>query len=115
MIAKDDLESYYKKIGQLIKNKREVAKKSQEQVSKYLGFESRISIANIERGKQKIHVHTLVKIANYLKIKPEELLPPLKTDSANPAFEKSLRKEGINKMSSQSLKEMLANLPQKSK
>lgn len=105
-----NLDVYYSKIGQLIKAKREKANKSQEQLSKYLGFKSRISIANIESGSQKIHVHTLVAIAKYLKLNIQDLIPedePKKEQSINPAFEKMLNKEGINSNSSKELKGLI--------
>ena len=115
MVEKDDLTAFYQSIGQLIKSKRENAKKSQEQLSKYLGFESRISVANIESGKQKMHVHTLVRIAKYLKIRIEELLPSFEVDankeSINPELAKDIKKEGINISSSKSIEKMLTHLP----
>jgi transcriptional regulator with XRE-family HTH domain len=114
MVEKDDLGAYYQQVGQLIKSRREKAKKSQLQLSKYLGFESRISVANIESGKQKIHVHTLAYIAHYLKMPITELLPPTesKAETAmNPEFAKNLGKEGITKLASKSIEKMLTDLP----
>lgn len=113
MVEKVDVTGYYQQIGQLIKSKREKAKKSQLQLSKYLGFESRISVANIESGKQKIHVHTLASIADYLKVSVDELLPPfeIKTETnINPEFAKNMGKEGITKSASKSIEKMLAGL-----
>lgn len=103
--------AYYKEVGQVIKAKREKAKKSQEQLSRYLGFESRISIAHIESGKQKIHVHTLAQIASYLKVDIKELLPDLenhkKGSEINPELEKSLNKEGITNEASERIKDLI--------
>ncbi len=114
MQLKIDTDSYYAEIGQLIKGKREKARKSQEQLAKYLGFESRISIANIETGRQKIHVHTLAEIASYLKVPIEELLPPLdihkKESTINPELAKNLNKEGINPMASEELKALISKI-----
>jgi transcriptional regulator with XRE-family HTH domain len=114
MVEKPGLDSYYQKIGELIKEKRNKAKKSQEQLSKHLGFESRISIANIESGKQKIHVHTLAYIAQYLKVSIAELLPIIETKAdiaINPQLAKSLNKEGLSQQATKAMKEVLHNLP----
>jgi transcriptional regulator with XRE-family HTH domain len=48
---------------------------SQEQLAKYLGFKSRISIANIESAKQNIQLHTIYEIALYLNVPIIDLLP----------------------------------------
>ena len=108
-----DQDVYYSKIGQLIKSNREKADKTQEQLSNYLGFKSRISIANIESGSQKVHVHTLVAIAKYLAIDITDLLPveDRKTEvTLSPRFEKLLNKEGINSNSSKELKDLISKI-----
>lgn len=47
---------------------------SQEDVSKAMEM-ARSSIANIERGRQKISVETLFELAHVLRIEPAKLLP----------------------------------------
>lgn len=109
--------AYYKEMGQLIRAKREKGKKSQEQLSRYLGFESRISIAHIESGKQKVNVHVLAQIASYLKVDIKDLLPDLenhrKGSEINPELEKSLNKEGITDEASEGLKDLILKVTSK--
>lgn len=116
MQEKLDIDSYYREIGQLIKSFREKQKKSQAQLATFLGFESRISIANIESGKQKVQVHTLAMIAKYLKIEIESILPPieerLKNPIINPELTKNIKKEGLTESATKSVVKMLIDLPE---
>jgi len=56
-----------------LKEKREAAKMTQEQLSKKAGI-SRLTIVNIENGKQEtVLASTLIKLANALDCAVEEL------------------------------------------
>ncbi|MFZ7947255.1 MULTISPECIES: helix-turn-helix domain-containing protein [Bacillaceae] len=61
-------------IGSLIKKARKLKGLTQEELSKAIDL-SRASIANIERGNQKISIYTLYQIAEVLKVSPQSLLP----------------------------------------
>jgi transcriptional regulator with XRE-family HTH domain len=72
-----DHNSFYHLLGERIKAARTKEKYSQETLAKRLGFNSRVSIVNIEQGMQRVPVHTLIQIAQFLKIELQELIPPL--------------------------------------
>lgn len=98
MLTKKEQDAVYKKLGEIIKAERIKAGIKQEELSTYLGFVSRISIANIESGKQKIQLHTLIEIADFLKLSITDLIPPLETirKEVNPKLVKKIGKEGID-------------------
>lgn len=66
----------YGEIGKLVKKARKIEDITQEELSSRAGI-SRGSIANIERGNQKLTIYTLYLIADALRIEPAALLPPL--------------------------------------
>jgi transcriptional regulator with XRE-family HTH domain len=66
--------SIYADAGKLIKTAREGKHMTQGRLAAMVGL-SRTSITNIERGRQKILLHTLSEIADALGIPLAELLP----------------------------------------
>jgi transcriptional regulator with XRE-family HTH domain len=95
VLSKQEQDTFYKKVGLLVKAQRQKANLSQEDLSKKLGFVSRISIANIESGKQKIQLHTLVEISDFLNLPVTELIPPVDAvrKDVNPKLLKKIGKE----------------------
>ncbi|RWY49357.1 XRE family transcriptional regulator [Mucilaginibacter gilvus] len=71
--------TFYKNLGESIKNFRKKESLSQETLAKHLGL-SRISIVNIEKGKQKVQIYTLFKISDYLKVSIDKLMPEKSVD-----------------------------------
>lgn len=63
-------------LGRRIKERREEQELTQEWLAQQVGRE-RSSIANLERGKQKISVELLYLLAIALQTTPKTLLPPL--------------------------------------
>lgn len=60
---------------------------------------SRASVANIERGAQRVPVHMIEVLADALGVTPESLLPPRPTQEAPgiaPAMPKGSPSEGID-------------------
>ena len=74
--AKDSL--LYEQLGRTIAKVREEKDYSQEKLAKKVRL-TRTSITNIERGRQRIQLHTLYMIADILKVELSELLPSRKT------------------------------------
>jgi transcriptional regulator with XRE-family HTH domain len=74
-----NFDSIYGPMGALIGQRRKQLKFTQEQLAPRVGM-SRASLANVERGRQKVLVHQLLAIAHALNVRPETLLPP--TDRA---------------------------------
>lgn len=73
-MTEQEKESFYTEIGNNIKNARERANLKQEAFAKLIGL-SRVSVVNIERGKQNPPLHILWDISKALKITLHDLLP----------------------------------------
>lgn len=80
MLSKDQQDIFYKKLGLLIRAARERSEKhnKQEVLSKQVGL-SRASIVQIEKGIQKVQLHTLMLIAKCLEVDVQELIPSLES------------------------------------
>ena len=79
MLSKTEEQAFNKLAGHLIKDARERNNVKQETLSEYLGFKSRISVANIESGKQNIQLTTIAEIADYLSVPIATLIPPIES------------------------------------
>jgi DNA-binding XRE family transcriptional regulator len=77
-VLKKEEADYYRRLGQRIKTYR--GKIKQEAVAQVLGL-TRISVSNIENGKQRIQLHTLAQLAQYLKVDVSDIIPPLHPSS----------------------------------
>jgi len=73
LLSENAQDHLYRWLGEYIKSIRQKKKLTQENLAQATGF-TRVSIANIEGGKQKVQLHTLIDIANYLEISFIELL-----------------------------------------
>lgn len=92
MLNNDKLEALYEHLGDLIKTAREEQNVKQELLAEFLDL-SRVSISNIEKGKQKIQVHTLLEVAKYLHKDVAEFLHPLNhllVDTVSPEEEQRI-------------------------
>jgi transcriptional regulator with XRE-family HTH domain len=70
------IEAFYEALGTNIQGARDRLKMTQAQLGLTLVPPStRASIANIENGKQRVLVHTLVQLARALETKVEKLIP----------------------------------------
>ena len=70
------IEAFYEALGSNIQDARDRLKMTQAQLGLTLVPPStRASIANIENGKQRVLVHTLVQLARTLETKVEKLIP----------------------------------------
>lgn len=65
---------FYLGVGELIRKARTRAGMTQEQLADRVKL-TRTSVTNIEKGRQRLLVHTLIDIAAALEVKPERLLP----------------------------------------
>src|SRR5271155_5673981 len=89
----NNLEAFYKKIGENIKAKRRERGLSQEGLAKAVGLK-RPSMSNIEKGRQNILLHTFCDIVETLDTKASELLPEVLTrDPVNMPDLRSYSKE----------------------
>ena len=69
-----DIDVLYTEIGRLIFEERDKKGLTQAELADKV-FLSRTSITNIEKGKQKILVHVLLRVAAALEVNLESLLP----------------------------------------
>jgi transcriptional regulator with XRE-family HTH domain len=63
---------YYRELGRRIQRARLKLGLTQEGLASLVGL-SRTSMVNIERGRQKVLAHTLVKLSRSLKVEIKEL------------------------------------------
>ncbi len=92
MLNKEQQDIFYKKLGDNIKAARG-DKFVQDELANRTGL-SRISIVNIEQGKQKVQLHTLLEIAALLQVQVSELIPPFDDLKAiDSKVEKKIQKE----------------------
>ena len=79
------IEPFYAALGSKIQKIRDDRKMTQAQLGHSLNPPStRASIANIENGKQRVLVHTLVQLAKVLDVRIDELLPAAEQPQATP-------------------------------
>ena len=75
----DATRQFYAAVGQKISEVRQGKEMTQEALAADIAV-TRTSIVNIERGKQQVLLHTLVKIAKALNVAPAEFLPDVAPD-----------------------------------
>lgn len=74
-MEKDEQTSaYYREFGQRVKNVRTNRGLTQAELAAQLGL-TRSSIANLESGRQRIHVHHLSRLMVVLQVGSDDLLP----------------------------------------
>lgn len=69
-----DPATYYEEVGRRIRTARKEWKLTQEELGARVSL-TRTSITNIEKGRQKLLLHTLADIAHALRVEPVRLLP----------------------------------------
>lgn len=73
-------DGFYEEVGRLVRKKRTERRMTQEELGAAISL-TRTSITNIERGRQKLLLHTLTAIAEALRVAPGDLLPDNTTGS----------------------------------
>jgi transcriptional regulator with XRE-family HTH domain len=82
--------AFYKEVGRRIYKARRGGRLTQQQLADSVQL-TRTSITNIERGRQKLLLHTLIDIAKTLRVAPGTLLPADAVDQDGD-LERKLRK-----------------------
>ena len=67
-------DSLYEKVGRRVKETRKVSRLTQEQLASHVHL-TRTSVTNIEKGRQKLMLHTLFGLAAALKVPVGQLIP----------------------------------------
>lgn len=74
MLDKEQQTVFYEKIGEKIREIRKLREINQEVLANTLGI-SRVSLVNIEAGKQRVPLHVLLDISESLSVTMNELVP----------------------------------------
>jgi len=82
MLDREQQTAFYEKLGENIREARRRQSMNQEELGEKLGL-SRVSVVNIETGKQRLPIHVLGDITDILKVKMSELVPDVKTPAEN--------------------------------
>lgn len=69
-----DDDRIYRLVGERVRARRKKIPLTQEQLAKIVGL-SRTSMTNIEKGRQRLQVHTLYMLSDALRTEPADLLP----------------------------------------
>lgn len=101
-------EEFYLQVGKRIKRERSISGINQEALGKKVGI-SRVSVVNIEKGKQMPPVHVIWKIAAALDTTVERLFPITGTNSSTPGLEKNVKLIG-DKIKQDNLKSIFSQL-----
>ena len=114
-----DIEPFYRELGRRIQQLREKRELSQEELARRLNRPlTRASIANIENGKQRVLVHTLVELVRELRTSFEELIPETEEDRPEAwdrkEIEKELEKE-LSQLPQTQIKKLVSRLHHKKK
>lgn len=96
MLDREQQTLFYEKLGENIKEARRRQNMNQEELGVKLGL-SRVSIVNIETGKQRLPIHVLGDITNILKVKMSELVPEV-VSQANNILDTSIDPNTLNKI-----------------
>jgi len=95
MLDKDEQSLFYKQLGERIRAFRKEKDIKQETLSQRIGL-TRISIVNIEQGKQKVQLHVLIEIADALGVDLTQIVPSisfLKESQNRVKLQKDVEKE----------------------
>jgi transcriptional regulator with XRE-family HTH domain len=77
----------YETVGRRIRDTRKIAKLTQEGLAARVNL-TRTSVTNIEKGRQKLLLHTLFDLAAAMKVPVAQLMPDQREDQ--PHFEQKL-------------------------
>jgi transcriptional regulator with XRE-family HTH domain len=83
--------AFYEHLGKQIRKARIDAKVTQEQLARALHL-TRTSVTNIERGRQPVMTHVLIKIATSLNTTIQELIPAADTIAPNRQMKSQLKR-----------------------
>jgi transcriptional regulator with XRE-family HTH domain len=74
------IDPFYRRLGAHIRDRRRAKQITQEAMAAHMGL-TRTSIVNIEKGRQHLAVHQLVRISDLLGCAPGDLIPPAQEDA----------------------------------
>jgi DNA-binding XRE family transcriptional regulator len=111
----DILDAFYKELGVRVKELRERVGMKQEVLADSLGL-TRASVINIEKGRHKPNLHTIIHISMLLNDSYESLIPDNLLRKAEPKkldfkdFENVVTDQKLDKQTMAVIKKAFANL-----
>jgi len=88
----------YKAFGRAVAERRRAIPKTQEQVAREIGL-SRASLANIERGSQKVFLHQVLALTKALELESSHEIVPTKAPDAPMTPSEEVRFSGAKNLS----------------
>lgn len=88
----NDLKSFYSGVGRLIRAQRERRGLTQEALAGGVHL-TRTSVTNIEKGRQRLLLHTLIDFSEFLNVPVVGLLPSMQTPNIENLLEGRTKKE----------------------
>lgn len=98
----------YEQMGKLVRARRKKLDLTQDDLAQRVNLK-RTSITNIEKGRQKIQLHTLFDLAAALEVDPVTLIPSLKAAEAETIRE---RVRGMRPDEREFVKSVLSSKPE---
>ena len=94
MLDKEQQTIFYETIGEKIREARKLRNLNQDILADKLGI-SRVSLGNIEAGKQRVPLHVLLDICESLNVTMNDIVPqPVQTgDLIDPAILNKIKRE----------------------
>jgi transcriptional regulator with XRE-family HTH domain len=74
------IDPFYRRLGISIRDRRRQQRITQEAIAAHMGL-TRTSIVNIEKGRQHLAVHQLVRMSDLLGCAPGDLIPSAQEDA----------------------------------
>ena len=74
------VDPFYRRLGTSIRDRRRKQQITQEAMAAHMGL-TRTSIVNIEKGRQHLAVHQLVRMSDLLGCAPGDLIPSAQEDA----------------------------------
>jgi transcriptional regulator with XRE-family HTH domain len=93
-----DERAIYKAFGRAVAQRRRAIPKTQEQVAREIGL-SRASLANIERGSQKVFLHQILALAKALELESAHEIVPTKAPEPAKSARDEVRFSGAKDLS----------------
>ncbi|MBU2015926.1 MAG: helix-turn-helix domain-containing protein [Alphaproteobacteria bacterium] len=88
----------YRAFGLAVAKRRADIEKTQERVAKEVGL-SRASLANIERGKQRVFLHQILALADALELTSAHEIVPARAVSSSSGAKADVTMSGAKKLS----------------
>lgn len=88
----------YRAFGRAVAQRRRAIPKTQEQVAREIGL-SRASLANIERGSQKVFLHQILALTKALELESSHEIVPTKAPEQSQASREEVRFSGAKDLS----------------